>query len=252
MTNSAAQSRATRIGPVGRVLLVTGLAVGVMPVLGANPAYACSCVQTDEQDQYDQATHVFKGTLTEGAVERSGDQDSGAGSVTYTFDVLDSYKGTVGDPQKVSTASQSATCGVNLDGTGPFLVFAYDAGDPTGRAASVGDDPPAPASPDASDTPAAETPAAEAPVLTMSLCGGTRPIGLNDQPTFGAAPDDGAPAEPTPAEPVTPTGEPAKPAEPSTEAPAEPAEEKSAVANAIAKVSSLLKRLIEPLRPTAP
>lgn len=233
-------SRTGRVGAFGRVVLVTGVALGAMPILGANPAYACSCVQTDEQRQYDEATHVFKGTLAQAAPERTGEADQGAGTVTYAFDVLDTYKGVVGDPQKVSTAAESAACGVDLDGTGPFLVFAYEAADPPGAAAAAGDDPPA------------DTPAAAAPVLSMSLCGGTRPIGLNDQPTFGEVPDTMTPAEP--AGPATPdAGTPATEA-PATEAPATeppatepaPAQKQSPVALVITKVKGYLATILGP------
>ncbi len=187
-------------GSVGRALLTAGVAIGVLPVVSAGAAYACSCVQTDERQQYEQATHVFKGTVlaAQGAAAPEGGVPEGGVSeepVLYTFDVISTYKGRVTDPQKVTTPGSSAACGVDLEDDGPYLVFA---------SRRDGE-------------------------LTMNLCGGTRPIGENDEPTFGRAapepadqgdqgdpaaqePKGPAPAEPAPTEPVEPA-EPAQPAE---------------------------------------
>jgi hypothetical protein len=60
--------------------------------------------------------------------------------------------------QKVKTADNGAACGLELSGTGPFLVFAYK---PEGKKSGAGQ------------------------VLEANLCGGTRPIGADEHPSFG-------------------------------------------------------------------
>lgn len=156
--------------PLARVLLVAGLTLGVTPVLGVNPAQACSCVQADEQEQFEQATHVFKAIVN--GVEGTFPRDGSSGSRTYSFNVGSIYKGEVDDPQAVSTAGDSAACGVDLEGAGPFLVFA-------GAGESAGE-------------------------LSMNLCGGTREIGADEEPDF-TAPGPGEPGDQDPGGGGTPS-----------------------------------------------
>ena len=192
-----------RSGSLSRALLATGIAIGVLPIVGADPAYACSCVQTDEQRRYDQATHVFKGTVLAAQGTATSADEVSTEPVVYTFDVISTYKGRVTDPQKVSTAGNSAACGVELDGDGPFLVFAQ----------------------------------ADGSELTMNLCGGTRPIGENDEPTFGR----------TPTAPAAPPGE--APAGPPAEAPdAEPVDQPGLSSTLIDKLAGLAGQISPPGR----
>ena len=195
-----------RTGSLGRALLATGVAISVLPIVGADPAYACSCVRTDEQQRYEQATHVFKGTViaAQGAAPTEGEATNEP--VLYTFDVISTYKGRVTDPQKVSTPGNSAACGVELDGDGPFLVFASREREEAGSG------------------------------LVMNVCGGTRPIGESDEPTFGRT----AP-EPAEQEPDVPA--PAAPAAPSPAAPAEPEEQQGLTSTVIENLGTLLDEL---------
>ena len=43
---------------------------------------------------------------------------------TYTFAVTKVYKGSAYAEQRVQTASQNSACGLDLNGSGPFLVLA--------------------------------------------------------------------------------------------------------------------------------
>lgn len=152
--------------PLTKALLATGLAIGLTPVLGADPAYACSCIAAKEKKLYKWADVVFKGKVTKkkelhGEMGMSGGGHSmSPSSVVYTFTPTRSYKGKVAKPQKVTTAGDSAACGVNLDGQGPFLVFA-NRPEPTNTSL-----------------------AAKKP-LTISLCGGTREFTKGEVPSFG-------------------------------------------------------------------
>ena len=75
--------------------------------------------------------------------------------VTYSFAVSRVYKGDVATNQPIDSVVSGASCGLELDGTGPFLVFA--SADEDGRRA-----------------------------LKANLCGGTRPLGSGPDPSLGA------------------------------------------------------------------
>lgn len=201
-----------RGGSHGRALLAAGVAIGVLPIVGADPAYACSCVQTDEQQRYEQATHVFKGTVLAAQGAASTDGESSDAPVLYTFDVISTYKGRVTDPQKVSTPGNSAACGIDLDGDGPFLVFASRP--PVGNAQTAGAE------------------------LTMNLCGGTRPIGANDEPTFGRSPATAPEQEPPQAPKEEPQQEPQQ--EPADPPSAEPEKGPGLTATIVRNVGEVL------------
>ena len=127
------------------------LTVAVTPALGVTWASACSCVGADDVESAGRADAIFAGTLTETAVpKKSG---SSMDAVTYSFAVSRVYKGDVATTQPVGSVISGASCGLELDGTGPFLVFA-----------------------------SAEE---EQPTLRANLCGGTRPLGAGPDPALG-------------------------------------------------------------------
>ncbi|MGQ0464846.1 MAG: hypothetical protein ACT4QG_05960 [Sporichthyaceae bacterium] len=136
------------VGLAVRAAAVSALGFALVPVLGANPAMACSCIQSTEQENYDRADVVFRGTMDD--VEAANDR---FGARVFVFTPSTTYKGKTTTPQKVSTAGDSAMCGVDLTGAGPFLVFANKADD--GKAA-----------------------------LSTSLCSGTREIESDEEPDF--------------------------------------------------------------------
>lgn len=136
-----------------RAALVGGLTVAVTPALGVTWASACSCVGATDAESADRADAIFAGTLT----GRTTPKQSGSSMdpVTYTFAVSRVYKGEVTTSQPVGSVVSGASCGLELDGTGPFLVFA-----------NVGQD---------ADPP-----------LEANLCGGTRPLGSGPGRALGA------------------------------------------------------------------
>lgn len=138
---------------LARTALVGALTVAVTPALGVTWASACSCVGATDAESADRADAIFTGTLTGTATpKRSG---SSTDPVTYTFAVSRVYKGEVATSQPVGSVISGASCGLELDGTGPFLVFA---------SATEDGNPP----------------------LTANLCGGTRPLGSGPGAAFGA------------------------------------------------------------------
>ena len=150
-----------------RAVVVSALGFTLVPVLGVNPAYACSCIQSTEQENYERADVVFKGTMND--MEAVHDP---SGRRYFSFTPSKTYKGKTDSSQLVSTAQDSAACGVDLYGSGPFLVFANKADDPDARAD-----------------------------LTTSLCSGTREIRADEDPDFTvnkATKVDEGPSEPTP------------------------------------------------------
>lgn len=135
---------------IGRVLLASGLAIGLLPVLGADPAYACSCFPASDRKLYRQADVVFKGKVTRTQYPPNYENDINASPIIYTLSATRDYKGRVRPTMNIRTAGNEALCGLSL-GRGPYIVFAER--NKHGR-------------------------------LVANLCGGTRPFNRNDQPYF--------------------------------------------------------------------
>lgn len=136
---------------LGRAAVVGVLTVAVTPALGVTWASACSCAGADDVESAGRADAIFAGTLT----GTDGPKQSGSSMdpVTYSFAVSRVYKGDVATNQPVDSVVSGASCGLELDGTGPFLVFA---------SAEEG-----------------------TPGLSANLCGGTRPLGSGPDPALG-------------------------------------------------------------------
>ncbi|MGQ0464847.1 MAG: hypothetical protein ACT4QG_05965 [Sporichthyaceae bacterium] len=122
---------ATRL--VARAVLVSALTVTLVPVLGASPAFACSCAGYSEDSQakrdkryLEDADVVFKGTLLKVTPPkpRKGGVSYSADPATYEFEVGRVHKGIAYERTNVSSAQSGASCGIELSGPGPFLVFA--------------------------------------------------------------------------------------------------------------------------------
>ncbi len=133
-----------RTKAIGAVLTTTALAglLQLVTTLGAAPALACSCAPMTDAEYADSADVVFAGTLLHREEPDDGGIVSSGDLVTLTFAVDEVYKGQVGTTAQVRTARSGGSCGLELDGEGPFLVFTQ-----------FGDDG-----------------------LTASLCGGTRDL----------------------------------------------------------------------------
>lgn len=141
-----------------RTALVGGLAFGFVPVVGMSSAMACSCIASTEVENFKRADVVFKGTVTGATSSAATDGETSTVSpVHYEFAPSVLYKGEVANPQTVTTPQSGASCGVELSGAGPFLVFTSLPAD--------GD--------------------AESGALQMNMCGGTRPIDAGEDPAFG-------------------------------------------------------------------
>lgn len=148
---------------VARAVIVSAMTVTLVPVLGASPAFACKCAVSSDKVQYDRADVVFKAKLRKATPPTSDSEAQyGNGTRVYEFTPTRVYKGKVASPQRVSTATSSATCGVYLDGQGPFLVYAYKR--------------------DAADR---KQDGRNAPKLGISSCGGTREVGAKEKLPFG-------------------------------------------------------------------
>lgn len=107
----------------------TGLLATVLLVLAgwvlAPSASACSCTGGTAADQALRADAVFAGRLVDRRVVD--------GTALHVFAVDTVYTGRVAARQGVLSPASGASCGLELAGDGPFLVFADHAG---GRLAS--------------------------------------------------------------------------------------------------------------------
>ena len=119
------------------------------------PAYACSCAGASDDEHAANAEAIFTGTMTEDRV------DEGEQTRTLIFTVDRVFKGQATTTQVVTTHASGASCGLEISGPGPFLVFADQ----------------------------------EQSGLTANLCGGTRTgsapagMGAGQAPLPDAAPD---------------------------------------------------------------
>jgi hypothetical protein len=101
-----------------------GLLAALLLVLAswvlAPAASACSCAGGTAADHAVRADAVFSGRL----VAREVAGGSGGGTALYVFAVDTVYAGEVSARQGVVSAVSGASCGLELTGEGPFLVFA--------------------------------------------------------------------------------------------------------------------------------
>ena len=90
---------------------------------GGQSVSACSCATFTDQEAFDHADVVFTGTLVE-IVTPPGDTYASTDPERFVFDVQRVYKGEAVDPQTIVTARDGASCGLEIQGRGPFLVYA--------------------------------------------------------------------------------------------------------------------------------
>jgi hypothetical protein len=158
------------------VLLVFAAAAGAGVVLGApSPAAACSCTGLTDEQALTWADAAFIGTVTDRVGPDTQHSYSSLDAVTWTFAVEGVYKGNVGSTQEVVSALSSGSCGLSLDPSQRYLVFATVEGH-------------APIEPEP-----------EPGQLAANFCGGTRPAERGEAPpgfpqarTVGVAGDDRA------------------------------------------------------------
>jgi len=124
-----------------RRLLTTVLVSCALLLAGwvaAPPASACSCAGGSTAGHLQRADAVFTGTLLSREVHHpAGGLASSADPAVHVFAVEAIHKGTAEAEQQVVSADSGASCGLELAGDGPFLVFATDpAGAPEGQLAA--------------------------------------------------------------------------------------------------------------------
>jgi hypothetical protein len=161
----------------GLRLLLTGLlglAAGLAAaVAAAVPAHACSCAQATDPEQLDRADVVFTGRLLgrQDAPPAADGSVSSGDLATLTFAVDRVYKGAVAARQPVLTVRSGASCGWELAGEGPYVVFAQRevdglrtdlcSGNRTGSAPAAWGSGTSPAPVAPSPSPASGTPSTE-------------------------------------------------------------------------------------------
>ena len=103
-------------------LLLAALGVLVLP---AAPAAACDCVGDTTAGFFARADVVFTGTLVSREVSHpNAPVVSSADPALHVFAVESVFKGSAAQRQGVVSAAEGATCGLELSGEGPFVVFA--------------------------------------------------------------------------------------------------------------------------------
>ncbi|TQN41008.1 hypothetical protein FHU33_0360 [Blastococcus colisei] len=109
-------------------------------LVAAAPASACSCVPQTTQQYVERADAVFTARLVS-REEPRGTVVSSADPALHVFAVDTVFKGTVAAEQEVVSPVSGATCGLELSGEGPFVVFATRSADLGGTAfATLADD----------------------------------------------------------------------------------------------------------------
>jgi Tissue inhibitor of metalloproteinase len=111
------------------------LLLGLLAVLlfawgPATAAHACSCAESAPAQHFADADAVFTGRLLQRSVDHP-DRPTASSSdpARHVFEVEVVLKGTAHTRQAVFSAASGASCGLELDGEGPFVVFARQDGD---------------------------------------------------------------------------------------------------------------------------
>lgn len=134
--------------------------VAVVVTAGGHTASACSCVGFADREAFGRADAVFTGTLVD-IEELSNENYSSTDPQRFMFEVTAVFKGRALAQQTIVTAQGGESCGLEVTGPGPFIVFATTE-DSTVSGAERGE-------------------------LYSNLCGGTRAIADGDVPAaFGA------------------------------------------------------------------
>lgn len=91
-----------------------GVALGLVAAT-PGPACACSCVGFSLPESFARADVVFAGELVS--------RDETFDKATLVFEVSSVYKGEAAKRQEIVTHASGASCGLELTGPGPHLVF---------------------------------------------------------------------------------------------------------------------------------
>ena len=109
-------------------LVLFGLVSGFVLVGGGRAVSACDCGGFTDDEAFAVADAVFTGSLLE-IQTPPGDTYSSADPERFVFQVEEVYKGTAFARQSVVTARKGASCGLEIAGSGPFVVFARNESD---------------------------------------------------------------------------------------------------------------------------
>lgn len=109
------------------VIVLLAFLVAVPALLSATPASACDCASSSVKEYFDRADAVFIGSLASREVEQPGGGSS-TDPALHVFTVDSVYKGTAHREQGVVSPQSGASCGLELGGEGPFIVFASRSG----------------------------------------------------------------------------------------------------------------------------
>lgn len=95
---------------------------------------ACSCAAFTDEEALENADAAFTGTLVE-IITPKADTYSSTDPERFVFAVDEVFKGEVFARQSVLTARDGASCGLEIHGPGPFVVFADESDSITSGAA---------------------------------------------------------------------------------------------------------------------
>lgn len=116
-------ARAQMVARIVSLVVVAGATV----LFGASePASACSCGGFTEEQALTGHDAAFTGTLVE-VITPPGDTFSSSDPERFVFEVDEVVKGIVFTRQSVVTARSGVSCGLEISGPGPYLVFASEA-----------------------------------------------------------------------------------------------------------------------------
>lgn len=108
-----------------RALLVVPLFLALVVVLPAAPAHACSCAMLSSAQKVENADVVVRGTIT--GLDDPGGLDSGH-LVTWEVAVAEVYQGAAAGTAFVRSASDGASCGIEVQEGREYLLFARQVG----------------------------------------------------------------------------------------------------------------------------
>jgi hypothetical protein len=114
----------SRIAAIVNMALVSAVVTFGAFVMVAPPhVSACSCGPFTDTEAYEFADVVFTGALV-GIDTPAGDIVVSNDPERFVFDVDQVFKGRAQKRQSVVTAREGASCGLEISGSGPFVVFA--------------------------------------------------------------------------------------------------------------------------------
>lgn len=110
--------------------LLLGVLLSAAGIAVAGPVAACSCAGIPSPAQaFESADAVFSGRLVSREVHHPDwPLTSSSDPAVHVFAVDEVFKGAVHAQQGVVSADSGASCGLELSGEGPFVVYATESG----------------------------------------------------------------------------------------------------------------------------